>query len=230
MKMLVAALALASAAVPAGAVNLVKNGSFEDTNVGAGQKTSFPNADVADWTGGAGLTFVAAPGTADDGNYLPVYGPFPTTSPDGGNFILADGDPVYSGAFSQTIDGLTVGKSYTLSFWQAAGQQAGFTGPTTERWQVSFGDDTKLSSMFSLPEGGVGPWQKQTMTFVATSASQALTFLASGTPGGAPPISFLDGVTLMASVPEPATWGMMIVGFGFVGFASRRRVARTVAA
>lgn len=28
---------------------------------------------------------------------------------------------------------------------------------------------------------------------------------------------------LTATVPEPATWGMMIVGFGFVGVAARRR-------
>jgi hypothetical protein len=29
-------------------------------------------------------------------------------------------------------------------------------------------------------------------------------------------------------VPEPATWAMMIGGFGFVGAASRRRRATTV--
>lgn len=30
-------------------------------------------------------------------------------------------------------------------------------------------------------------------------------------------------VTAVAAVPEPATWGMMIAGFGAVGFAMRRR-------
>lgn len=29
--------------------------------------------------------------------------------------------------------------------------------------------------------------------------------------------------TLMMPVPEPATWGMMILGFGFIGFTMRRR-------
>lgn len=29
--------------------------------------------------------------------------------------------------------------------------------------------------------------------------------------------------SLTAAVPEPATWGMMIIGFGFVGIAARRR-------
>jgi hypothetical protein len=66
------------------------------------------------------------------------------------------------------------------------------------------------------------------MTFTATAATQVLSFLAKGTPGGAPPISFLDGVSLMAAVPEPTSWALMIVGFGAVGATMRRR--RTVAA
>ena len=32
-----------------------------------------------------------------------------------------------------------------------------------------------------------------------------------------------DNFTFSAAVPEPATWAMMIVGFGFVGVAARRR-------
>lgn len=38
----------------------------------------------------------------------------------------------------------------------------------------------------------------------------------------------LGGVNLAPGVPEPATWGLMITGFGLVGFAARRR--RTVVA
>ncbi len=41
-------------------------------------------------------------------------------------------------------------------------------------------------------------------------------------------ISGVDSV-ITASVPEPATWGLMIVGFGLVGTAARRR-QRAVAA
>ena len=228
-KLAVLALACAAVAAPAtAATNLVVNGSFDaDTTA---TKIRFEN-NVTGWTGGANLTFLAPPGSADDaGQYLAVYGPFPATSPDGGNFILADGDPTYSGAFSQTIAGLTVGQSYTLNFYQAAGQQLGFTGPTTEQWKVTFGGESQLSSLYTLPQGGVGPWQQQTMSFTATATSQVLTFLAVGTPGGAPPISFLDGVSLTADVPEPATWGMMLLGFGLVGAALRRRNAVAVAA
>lgn len=233
-KLAIAALAAAMAVPASAAVELVKNGSFELNNVADGGKSYFSAAGVTDWNGGANLTFLATPGTADNPNlYLSVYGPFPATSPDGGDFAMGDGDPSYRGAIWQTIDGLTVGKTYELSFWQAAGQQLGFTGPTTERWMVSFGNDTQYSSLFSLPEGGVGPWQKQTMTFTATSGSQLLTFLADGTPGGAPPISFLDGVSLkevVPGVPEPASWAMMLMGFGAVGFAARRRSGAVVSA
>ena len=215
------------AMAPASATNLVTNGSFETTT--ATDKTNF-SGQVAGWSGGTNLTFIDFPGTADDPNkYLAVYGPFPTTSPDGGNFVEGDGDPSYSSAIYQTINGLTVGQQYQVTFYQAAGQQLNFTGPTTEQWQVSFGDETQLSSLYSLPQGGVGPWQQQTMTFTATSTSQILSFLAKGTPNGAPPISFLDGVSLSA-VPEPASWALMIVGFGAVGGTMRQRKRTIVAA
>jgi hypothetical protein len=218
------ALLIAAAALPAGAANLVTNGSFEAST----GKTTFQN-HVPGWTGGANLTFLDAPGTADDGSYLSVYSGFPNHSPDGGNFVEADGDPSYSGAISQAINGLIAGQSYKVTFYQAAGQQAGFTGPTTEQWAVSLGGDTQTSSTFSLAQAATGDWQKQTMTFKATGASEVLSFLAQGTPNGAPPISFLDGVSLTAAVPEPATWSLMIVGLGLMGGALRRRRTMSVA-
>ncbi len=33
----------------------------------------------------------------------------------------------------------------------------------------------------------------------------------------------IDNVSVTAPVPEPATWGLMLAGFGLVGFAARRR-------
>ncbi len=38
------------------------------------------------------------------------------------------------------------------------------------------------------------------------------------------------GGTLTASVPEPASWAMMLVGFGALGVALRRRAAKAVSA
>ena len=228
---LIAALAfLAVSGSAMAAPNLVANGSFETTTLTT-KGRFFGN--VAGWSGGGSATslqFLDFPGTADNGSYLSVYGPFPATSPDGGNFVESDGLATYSNPIYQTINGLTAGTSYNVSFYQAAGQQAGFKGSTTERWQVSLGTSTQLSSLFSLPQGGVGPWQQQVLTFTATAASEVLSFLAMGTPTGTPPISFLDGVSLTA-VPEPAS--MALLGAGLIGFGvmrQRRRQAGPAAA
>ena len=220
---LIAALALLAMSGSAMAVPLVTNGSFESTKLTSSDTKDTFAGNVSNWTGGSNLTFIDAPGTAANGTYLSVYGPFPTTSPDGGNFVEADGLTTYSSAISQTINGLTVGTRYNVSFDQAAGQQAGFKGPTTEGWQVSLSDktqtQTQTSSLFSLPQGGVGQWQAQVLTFTATATSEVLSFLAVGTPNGAPPISFLDGVS-MTVVPEPAS--MALLGAGLIGFGVTR--------
>lgn len=227
IKSVLLAAAVLATATGAQAVELVTNGSFESVASTVTKKTTFLN-HVTGWIGGGKLTFIDYPGTADDGSYLSVYGPFPNHSLDGGKFVEADGAVLYSSAIEQNIQGLTVGQVYTLHFFQAAGQQSGFKGPTTELWKVGFGGDSQLSSQFSLPQGGVGPWQAQTMTFTAHATQQMLSFLAVGTPNGQPPISFLDGVSLQAAVPEPAAWMLLIAGFSMVGVAARRRQTASV--
>ncbi len=220
-----AALLLAAPALSA-PINLVTNGSFEITSIATGGKDYF-QGKVTGWSGGANLTFLDSPGTADDGSYLSVYKGFPNVSPDGGRFVEADGDPSYRNAITQQINGLVAGVSYTLTFYQGAGQQVNFKGATTERWQVSLGKDTQFSTRYNLPEGGTGPWQQQVMTFVASASSELLSFLADGTPNGAPPISFLDGVSLVQNVPEPVT--LSLLGTGLLGTLAFRRRSKPAA-
>jgi len=50
-------------------------------------------------------------------------------------------------------------------------------------------------------------------------------YIAEGKSGEA-----LSGTILISTVPEPAAWAMMLVGFGGLGAALRRRSAKTVAA
>lgn len=232
------------------ATNLVVNGGFEITgpngpNFEFDRDTTFPG-----WSS-AGYNFGFAPGTADTtgsttSQYgsLKLWGPangadngLTAASPFGGNFVAADG-AFQTAAIYQQLSGLTAGKQYVVTFAYAGAQQFGFDGATTEAWAVNLGTtiptdqqrrDGTLASTVQFTETlqnanhGFTGWRTASFTFTAQSANDFLSFLAIGTPDGLPPFTLLDGVTATAAVPEPATWGLMLVGFGLVGAAARRR-------
>jgi hypothetical protein len=153
-----------------------------------------------------------------------------TASPDGGNFIGADG--AYEvGAISQTITGLTAGHQYAVSFYMAAAQQYSYNGATTDYWTVGLGNTALTSntqagsqstSIMDLASHDFSGWQYETMTFTATGTSDVLSFLATGTPSGVPPFALLDGVS-MTAVPEPASVAILATGMIGLGVVARRR-------
>lgn len=146
-----------------------------------------------------------------------------TPSPTGGNFFASDSQ-WFPGVLSQTVNNLISGKDYTLTFDYALAQQAGPAGENLNNfWQVSFGNVVTKTTPLSIPDNGFSGWKKASMTFTATGASELLSFLAKGTPPGAPPFMLLDNVSLESAVPEPATWSMLLGGFGLIGFMARRR-------
>ncbi len=231
------ALALAlgmSGAAHAG--SLVTNGGFETTTNGGGQLGY--NTDATGWST-SGYNFLFPSGTADNGTgvsgqygNLQLWGPgngsangLPASSPDGGNYVAADG--AYSvGPISQTISGLTVGSQYAVSFYWAGAQQYGFTSPTQEQWNVSLGSDTQSTAIVNNVNHGFTGWMGQTFTYTATSTSEVLSFLAYGTPSGVPPFALLDGVTMNA-VPEPSAMVLMGIGAAGFGIAALRRRAKS---
>jgi len=233
IKSLVLALSAVAAlsASAAQAANLVTNGDFESTTSGPGQLGY--NTDLTGWTSN-GYNFVFGATGADSAGVTSQYGNLQlwgpnngaanglTSSPAGGNFVAADG-AFEVAPLQQTINGLQIGKQYNVSFYWAGAQQKNFDGPNTEQWQVSLGNQTQSTGVYSNPSHGFSGWTKQTFSFTATSASEVLGFMAVGTPAGVPPFSLLDGVSMVAAVPEPATWGMLLGGLGLIGFAARRR-------
>jgi hypothetical protein len=221
----------------AGATNLVQNGDFSQTGTsgtGASNQVDYANGvTLNNWTTTSTYTFLVTPALATangtSGNSQTLQGEYgglsfymgsATTlvSPSGGNFLAADG-AFQTGTLSQTITGLTVGDHYQLNFYQAGAQQSGFSGPTTDQWEVSLGAQTQYSSLITDASQSFSGWQYVTMNFTATSTTSTLGFFAIGTPQGVPPFAFLDGVSL-TDVPEPASLSLMIVGL--VGIAALR--------
>ena len=131
---------------------------------------AFTSVNPTNWSGGSGLIYVTNYSGINNPNlYLPVYGPTPgvpaspsnpfPAPPPGGNFVEADGNPQFGSGFSFQLHGLTPGQTYTLSFFQAGGQQGGAYGNfgggglnTTEQWIVGLG-----TSGFSVNIGAGGP-------------------------------------------------------------------------
>jgi hypothetical protein len=150
-------------------------------------------------------------------------------SPTGGNFVALDGDTLYNASLSQTISGLTVGATYTLSFDWAAAQFADRTGDTTEMLHVSFGGESFDTAVVPNLSGGSTGWFSVSHTFVASDTTQVLSFLSIGTPNGQPPVALLDSVSLTNGVPEPTTWTLMLIGFGGVGGMMRLARRRALA-
>lgn len=250
-KTFLAALAAAAVAVillaaPANAGPVIINGGFEalsSPDVGSTEfGTRYGGQVVTGWTT-SGYNYVFKPGTADTSGavneykqQLKLWGPgdgsgngLPASSPAGGNFLGADG-PYFPGPIQQTVTGLDVGSVATISFYWAGAQQHGYDGLTTEAWQVSLGNQTQTTPVLQNASHGFTGWQQQSLSFVVTSATEVLSFLALGTPAGVPPFALLDGV-MISEVPEPGS--LMLLGGGLVvaGLAScRRRAGRAAGA
>ena len=207
--------------LPAQAINLVQNGGFVPSNlsaasayVGSGQVT------IDNWNISKSYTFLISDGTtyatninaanygpdpvwntpitAPSGGAVTFYGSAPVNSPTGSGWYLAsDGAYGADAIISQTVTGLTVGKEYKLSFYQASAQQKEFDGDSTDYFTVSFGSSTQNSATMSHASmAPVSAWSQQIMSFTAGDSSQLLSFVAQGAPAGQPPFALLSGVSV----------------------------------
>ena len=144
----------------AGPMELVVNGSFEDTTNGANKfwgTAAQGGSEATGWTGGAGATPIQAIYTATGATTVGAVQFFSGTSftqtvglwdssasPDGGNYFASDSAPENSQPLSQTISGLTAGHQYELTFDYAASQfhlfgTSYWTGATQSSWYFNLG-------------------------------------------------------------------------------------------
>lgn len=231
---------------PAQATNLVSNGSFESSG-GVGQLTGGITT-LDNWTVGTPVDGAPSPfvfitdNNADSTGLESVFGTLFiwgtgngvnngfTGSSDGGYF-LGINSSYGTAPISQTISGLTIGNNYTLSFEWAGSQLTNTSGDTQQGLNITFGGDTVSTTAVNVPSKGFNPWQTESYTFTATSTTQTLSFLATGT-SGLSPFTLLDGVSLTentitppAAVPEPLTILGAATAIGF-GANFKRRLAK----
>ena len=261
------AMVLASAvSLPAQAVNILQNGNLipsqtiqdaspNNTYRIQGQGT-YTNNVIPDWIifnhSSAVYGAITPPGTAVGRGSAPgLPGVFAlnvapgqtVNSPTGDPawFFQFDGDTQYGPRLSQQLTGLTVGKNYTVSFYQAGasinpeGHTNIYNTPTWDQFQVTFGNEVKWAPRIDMAlYENVRPWEKITMDFTATNTSQLLSFLNVGGPGGQPPIALLTSVTVDDGTPPPTavpweTDALPLVGATMVfgaGVFVKRKIAQ----
>jgi hypothetical protein len=126
---------------------------------------------------------------------------------------------------SQTL-ATQAGATYTISFAFNPGEGAGLAGDNTDAMTRILWNGTAISAI----AGGTLGWETITLSpQMATGSSTVLTFSGYQNPA----FNGLDDVSVVldsiASVPEPSTWAMLILGFGLVGGALRQQRRTKVA-
>jgi hypothetical protein len=184
-----------AAGLTAVGMSLVASGAWADPNLpglvnqnftqytGSAPKGYFTNVDPVGWTGGGNLVFIASPtpGQSAAGPvYLTTYGNPVGNIP--GNYVEADGNPTYESGFNYTVSGLTVGDTYTLSFYQGASSQTGFgynpiTGTntaTTNQWIVALTTVASGGLQISYNTGPYDPIYGQTSQYYSTDPNASI--------------------------------------------------------
>jgi len=211
-KLLVAALLCSALAAPAYAAELVTNGGFEDTSTNFAGWNFVPSNTLSLFSNPANPAVV-------HGGVYAAY------------FIAPTGSYDWLSQNLKTV----AGQTYDYSFWLSAAT-TDETAPS--EFYVQFGSQT----MLDLQHTGTFGYTEFSGSFVAASNVTEIYFEGANSLG----LYLLDDISVTSrtsgscvsrvacdggggGVPEPATWALMISGFGLAGAALRRRRALTPA-
>jgi len=205
-----AALAAVLLSSGAQAANLLANGDFEAGNTGFSSDYSFDPASYA--SNGAYYLF------SD-------YNGFKDHTTGSGQFVLGDGaSDADSSVWRETVS-TVANEDYTFSFYHSEfnggpnavlaffvdGVQTGSSvAPTDRTW-------SQFSQVFNAGAGGSHTLEIRDLTLGYSYNDFGLDDIA------------LQGPSVASGAPEPASWALMIGGFGLAGAALRRRRAAVAA-
>lgn len=191
------------------ASTVIANGSFESPTTAASPNSSgsyaYPGVTIDSWT------YMGDAGLIDAVNGTPWFGGTPPQGYDGAQYAFVQ----VTGSISQSF---TTGAGLFRASWLEASRPALCCGGN-QTYNVTL-DNVVLDSFTT--HSGQQFQSRSVLGPVVTGGQHTLAFVGLN-PLGGDNTAFIDNVS--AGVPEPAAWGLMIMGLGGIGAVARRRRA-----